>query len=58
MLFNKLIRIDLISFLAVVGIFFIPAGRFHDVWLGFATAVLIISIGSHIGHYITFKKFY
>ena len=57
-LFNKLIRTDLMLMLAIVSLFFIPKGRWADVVLGLATALFIISIVNHIIHFRSYKKFY
>lgn len=57
-LFNKLIRADLIFTLAILSLFFISNEALRDGILGFSAALFIISIVNHIGHYRTHKKFY
>ncbi|HEY4967323.1 MAG TPA: hypothetical protein VII28_13050 [Puia sp.] len=57
-LFNKLIRTDLLFMLAIMSLFFIKNGALKDGVLGFAAAVFVISIFNHISHYKSYKKFY
>ncbi len=57
-LFNKLIRIDLIFALTILSLFFLKSGALRDGILGFSTALFIISIVNHIRHYSTYKKLY
>ena len=58
-LFNKLVRIDLLLVVAVVLLFVVAGGGF---WRGFlegvAIALLFISIANHIQHYQRTKKLY
>jgi len=58
MLFNKLIRTDLIFILAIISLFFVPGGTWKDGILGFATALFLISMSNHFTHYKNYKKFY
>ena len=58
MIFNKLIRIDLIFILAIAGLFIIPGGRIYNVVPGIATMAFIIFILNHFRHFRTYKKFY
>lgn len=55
---NRLIVVDLLLLLSVVLFFIIQTGNWKDMVLGFATVLLIFSIGSHIGHYKKTKKLY
>jgi hypothetical protein len=58
-LFNKLIRIDLILLVAVIMLFVVGGGSF---WRGFfegmAAALLFLSVMNHIQHYQRTKKLY
>ena len=58
MLFNKLIRMDLIFVAALLLLNLMKIGRLKDAFFGFAAAVLVLSIFSHITHYKQYKKFY
>jgi hypothetical protein len=58
-LFNKLIRIDLILLVAVVLLFVVGSGGFWRGFLeGMAGALLFLSIINHIQHYQRTKKLY
>ena len=58
-LFNKLIRIDLVLLVAVVLLFVVGSGGF---WRGFfegmAGVLLFLSVVNHIQHYQRTKKLY
>jgi len=57
-LFNKLVRIDLLLLIAVVLIFVIRDGFWYGFLQGFAVALLFLSIANHIQHYQRTKKLY
>ncbi len=58
-LFNKLVRIDLILLVAVVLLFVVGSGGFWRGFLeGMAGALLFLSIIKHIQHYQRTKKLY
>ncbi len=57
-LFNKLVRMDLLLLLAVIALFVIGASKWRDALVGFTLALLLISLASHFKHYKTYKKFY
>ena len=54
-LFNKLVRMDLLLLLAVIALFTIGASKWRDALVGFTLALLLISLGSHFKHYKTYK---
>jgi hypothetical protein len=58
MLFNKLIRIDLIFLAAVFLLNFMKTGGLKDALFGFAAILLLYSIIKHVRHYKSYKKFY
>ena len=58
-LFNKLIRVDLILVVAVIMLFIVGGGGFWRGFLeGMAGALLFLSIINHIQHYQRTKKLY
>jgi hypothetical protein len=58
-LFNKLIRIDLILLVAVVLLFVVGSGGFWRGFLeGMAATLLFLSVINHIQHYQRTKKLY
>ena len=57
-LFNQLIRIDLIFMAAVLLLNFMKSGGLKDALIGFVSALLILSIINHVKHYQLYKKFY
>jgi hypothetical protein len=58
-LFNKLVRVDLILAIAVILLLIVRAGSFWQGFLQGAIAVmLIISVVNHIDHYKQTKKIY
>ncbi len=57
-LFNKLIVIDLLLFLAFVLFFILQTDRWKDLIPGFAAAMLIFSIVNHSEHFKETKKLY
>ena len=57
-LFNRLVRTDLVLLIAVVSLFFVTSEGWKDVLLGFAAALFIYSIFNHVRHFKLYKKFY
>ena len=57
-LFNKLIRIDLIFLAAVFVLNFMKSGGLKDVLFGFASALFMLSMINYIRHYKLYKQFY
>jgi hypothetical protein len=58
-LFNKLVRIDLILAVVIVLLFIVGGGGFWRGFLeGFGAALLFLSIVNHFEHYQRTKKLY
>jgi hypothetical protein len=58
-LFNKLIRVDLILAVVVIMLFIVGGGGFWRGFLeGMAIALFFLSITNHIQHYQRTKKLY
>ena len=57
-LFNKLVRTDLILLIAVVLLFVVRTGFWLGFLQGFGAALLFLSIANHIAHYQRTKKLY
>ncbi len=57
-LFNRLVRTDLVLLIAVVSLFFVKSSGWEDALLGFAAALFIYSIFNHVRHFKLYKKFY
>jgi hypothetical protein len=57
-LFNKLVRIDLLVLVTAVMAFVITSDFWHGFLQGFSAALLFISILQHIQHYQRTKKLY
>jgi len=57
--FNKLVRTDVLLFVAIIALFFFWRFEFWKGALeGFIVASFIISMANHISHYKDTKKFY
>jgi hypothetical protein len=57
-LFNKLVRTDLVLLIAVILLFVVRTGFWVSFLEGFGAAVLFISLANHIQHYQRTKKLY
>ena len=57
-LFNKLVRTDILILIALLGMLFLPGGFWKGVLEGAAAAMLFISIWNHVDHYKKTKKLY
>ena len=57
-LFNKLIRIDLIFMTALLLLNFMKSGGLKDALIGFVSALLILTIINHVKHFQLNKKFF
>jgi len=57
-LYNKLIRTDLLMAIAILLLFVVKGDFPRGVLQGFVAAVFLISIGNHIGHYKKTKRLY
>ena len=57
-LYNKLIRMDLVLLTAVLLLIFIKSGGLKDALIGFVSALVILSVINHVKHYQQYKKFY
>ena len=57
-LFNQLIRIDLIFMAAVLLLNFMKSGGLKDALIGFVSALLMLTIINHVKRFQLNKKFY
>ena len=57
-LFNRLVRTDLVLLIAVVSMVFVKSAGLRDVLLGFTSVLFIFSIFNHVRHFRFYKKFY
>lgn len=57
-LFNKLIRIDLILLVCLFSIFLIRNAKRVDVILGVSAALFVMSVINYVKHFKLYKKFY
>jgi len=57
-LYNRLIRMDLLLLAAGLSLIFMKSGGLRDALLGFGLATGILSAINHIKHYQQYKKFY
>ena len=57
-LFNKLIRTDLMLLVAALLMLVAQGGFWRGFLEGFVVAVLILSVGNHMEHYKRTKKLY
>jgi hypothetical protein len=57
-LFNKLVRTDLLLLIALVLLFVIQGEKWKSFYGGICAIVFLISIGLHIQHYKLTKKLY
>ena len=57
-LFNKLIRTDLLLAICVVVVFLLHTGVLKYIFEGFVFATLLVSIFDHIEHYKQTRKLY
>jgi hypothetical protein len=57
-LFNKLVRTDILIVLAVVGMLLLPGGFWKGVLEGATAAMLCISLWNHADYYKKTKKIY
>jgi hypothetical protein len=57
-LFNRLVRTDLILLIAVISMLFVKSAAWKDGLMGCGAALFIFSIYNHVRHYNSYKKFY
>jgi hypothetical protein len=57
-LFNKLVRNDLLILVALIGIFILPGGFWKGILEGATAAMVFISILNHIEWYKKTKRLY
>jgi hypothetical protein len=58
MLYNKLIRADLILILCLIGLICIHKDPWQGIFAGALSVSFIFSVVGHISFYKTYKKFY
>lgn len=57
-LYNKLIRIDLLLVVVIVALVWVREGFWQGFFQGMGAALLFISVVNHISHFKQTKKFY
>ena len=57
-LFNKLVRTDLVLVAGIVGLILLKAGTLRDVLTGFTVAVFVLSVAFHLQQYKLYRKIY
>jgi len=57
-LFNKIIRTDLILLAGIVALVLVKPGALRDVLTGFTAAVFVLSVAFHLQQYKLYRKFY
>jgi hypothetical protein len=58
MLYNKLIRADLVVALCLLGLIFVHKDPWQSIFAGALAVSFIFSVMGHISFYKTYKKFY